>query len=51
MINFYITFYSLPSEHIVITLKDCQLAFRDRNLIGSHAVYAINMERLNMMMH
>ncbi|XP_016946068.1 transcriptional adapter 1 [Drosophila suzukii] len=41
----------LPSEHIVITLKDCQLAFRDRNLIGSHAVYAINMERLNMMMH
>ncbi|XP_017115957.1 transcriptional adapter 1 [Drosophila elegans] len=41
----------LPSERTVITLKDCQLAFRDRNLIGSHSVYAINMERLNMMMH
>ncbi|KAH8248655.1 hypothetical protein KR032_001816 [Drosophila birchii] len=41
----------LPSEPTVITLKDCQLAFQDRNLIGSHAVYSINMERLNMMMH
>ncbi|XP_034474479.1 transcriptional adapter 1-like [Drosophila innubila] len=41
----------LPCERTVITLKDCQLAFRDRNLIGSHAVYSINMERLNMMMH
>ncbi|XP_017107368.2 transcriptional adapter 1 [Drosophila bipectinata] len=41
----------VPSERTVITLKDCQLAFRDRNLIGSHAVYSINMERLNMMMH
>ncbi|XP_017065502.1 transcriptional adapter 1 [Drosophila eugracilis] len=41
----------IPSERTVITLKDCQLAFRDRNLIGSHAVYSINMERLNMMMH
>ncbi|EDW75880.1 uncharacterized protein Dwil_GK14963 [Drosophila willistoni] len=40
-----------PSERTVITLKDCQQAFRDRNLIGSHAVYSINMERLNMMMH
>ncbi|KAH8376761.1 hypothetical protein KR093_001170 [Drosophila rubida] len=41
----------LPCERTVITLKDCQRAFRDRNLIGSHAVYSINMERLNMMMH
>ncbi|KAH8263395.1 hypothetical protein KR044_008251 [Drosophila immigrans] len=41
----------LPCERTVITLKDCQLAFRDRDLIGSHAVYSINMERLNMMMH
>eukprot|EP00099_Drosophila_melanogaster_P024839 NP_723703.1 transcriptional adaptor 1-2 [Drosophila melanogaster] len=40
-----------PTERTVITLKDCQLALRDRNLIGSHAVYSINMERLNMMMH
>ncbi|BFF95760.1 transcriptional adapter 1 [Drosophila madeirensis] len=40
-----------PSERTLITLKDCQLAFRDRNLIGSHSVYSINMERLNMMMH
>ncbi|EDV99380.1 transcriptional adapter 1 [Drosophila grimshawi] len=38
-------------ERTVITLKDCQHTFRDRNLIGSHAVYSINMERLNMMMH
>ncbi|KAH8403168.1 hypothetical protein KR222_006271 [Zaprionus bogoriensis] len=41
----------LPCERTVITLRDCQHAFRDRNLLGSHAVYAINMERLNMMMH
>ncbi|KAH8285802.1 hypothetical protein KR018_008706 [Drosophila ironensis] len=41
----------VPSERTVITLKDCQMAFRDRNLIGSHSVYSINMERLNMMMH
>ncbi|XP_022220903.1 transcriptional adapter 1 [Drosophila obscura] len=41
----------LPSETTLITLEDCQLAFRDRNLIGSHSVYSINMERLNMMMH
>ncbi|XP_062121283.1 transcriptional adapter 1-like [Drosophila sulfurigaster albostrigata] len=41
----------LPCERTVITLKDCQLAFQDRNLIGSHAVYSINKERLNMMMH
>ncbi|ALC42800.1 Ada1-2 [Drosophila busckii] len=41
----------LPNERIVITLRDCQDALRDRNLIGSHAIYSINMERLNMMMH
>ncbi|ALC38598.1 Ada1-2, partial [Drosophila busckii] len=40
-----------PTERTVITLRDCQHAFRDRNLIGSHAIYSINMERLNMMMH
>ncbi|XP_017860111.1 PREDICTED: transcriptional adapter 1-like isoform X1 [Drosophila arizonae] len=40
-----------PCERTVITLKDCQRAFRDRNLIGSHTVYSLNMERLNMMMH
>ncbi|XP_030384377.1 transcriptional adapter 1-like [Scaptodrosophila lebanonensis] len=40
-----------PSERTIITLKDCQNAFRDRNLIGSHAVQSINMERLNAMMH
>lgn len=33
-----------------ITLKDCQNALMDRNLIASHTVYAINMERLTQMM-
>ncbi|XP_005192142.2 transcriptional adapter 1 [Musca domestica] len=34
-----------------ITLKDCQRAFNDHNLIPSHSVYAINMEKLTQMMH
>ncbi|XP_075156410.1 transcriptional adapter 1-like [Haematobia irritans] len=34
-----------------ITLKDCQRAFNDHNLIPSHSVYAINMERLTQLMH
>ncbi|XP_013106506.1 transcriptional adapter 1 [Stomoxys calcitrans] len=34
-----------------ITLKDCQRAFIDHNLIPSHSVYAVNMERLTQMMH
>ncbi|XP_061389968.1 transcriptional adapter 1-like [Musca vetustissima] len=34
-----------------ITLRDCQRAFNDHNLIPSHSVYAINMERITQMLH
>ncbi|KAM7349171.1 transcriptional adapter 1-like [Cochliomyia hominivorax] len=34
-----------------ITLKDCQRAFSDKNLIASHSVFSINMERLTQMLH
>ncbi|KAI9590534.1 transcriptional adapter 1-like isoform X1 [Glossina fuscipes] len=40
-----------PRTKNVITLKDCQKAFTDHNVIASHSVYAINMERLTQMMH
>lgn len=40
-----------PKNTKEITLKDCQRAFSDHNLIASHSVYAINMERLTQMMH
>ncbi|XP_073828836.1 transcriptional adapter 1-like [Musca autumnalis] len=40
-----------PKGRKEITLKDCQRAFNDHNLIPSHSVYAINMERLTQMMH
>ncbi|XP_065363254.1 transcriptional adapter 1-like [Calliphora vicina] len=40
-----------PKDTKEITLTDCQRAFSDRNLIASHSVYAINMERLTQMMH
>lgn len=40
-----------PKNIKEITLKDCQRAFSDHNLIASHSVYGINMERLTQMMH
>ncbi|XP_004529484.1 transcriptional adapter 1-like [Ceratitis capitata] len=40
-----------PQKRELITLGDAQRAFNDRNLIASHTVYAINMERLTQMLH
>uniref|UniRef100_W8C222 Transcriptional adapter 1 n=1 Tax=Ceratitis capitata TaxID=7213 RepID=W8C222_CERCA len=40
-----------PQKRELITLGDAHRAFNDRNLIASHTVYAINMERLTQMLH
>ncbi|XP_018782896.1 PREDICTED: transcriptional adapter 1-like [Bactrocera latifrons] len=40
-----------PQRREIITLKDAQRAFNDHNLIASHSVYFINMERLTQMLH
>ncbi|XP_036318529.1 transcriptional adapter 1-like [Rhagoletis pomonella] len=40
-----------PQKRELITLRDAQRAFNDHNLIASHSVYAINMERLTQMLH
>ncbi|XP_067640627.1 transcriptional adapter 1-like [Eurosta solidaginis] len=41
----------VPQKRELVTLKDAQRAFNDHNLIASHSVYAINMERLTQMLH
>ncbi|XP_053949574.1 transcriptional adapter 1-like [Anastrepha ludens] len=40
-----------PQKREMITLKDAQRAFTDHNLIASHSVFTINMERLTQMLH
>lgn len=40
-----------PQKRNLITLKDLQRAFNDKNMIASHAVYSVNRERLTQMLH
>ncbi|XP_055845507.1 transcriptional adapter 1-like [Episyrphus balteatus] len=40
-----------PQKKNLITLKDLQRAFNDKNMIASHSVYSVNRERLTQMLH
>ncbi|XP_055914284.1 transcriptional adapter 1-like [Eupeodes corollae] len=40
-----------PQKGNLITLKDLQKAFNDRNMLASHTVYSVNRERLTQMLH
>ncbi|XP_037936963.1 transcriptional adapter 1-like [Teleopsis dalmanni] len=40
-----------PPRTTLITLRELQIALKDRNLIGSHSIYSINMERITQMLH